>query len=549
MIRHLYIKNFVLIDEVSLDFEEGFSAFTGETGAGKSILIDAISLLCAGRANTSYVMKGKDRAIVEGTFAFSSDSHALAVLHDAGFDCEEEVTLTRELTAAGKSTARIDHRIVTLGLLKDVLANEIDIHGQRDNQYLLNPRSHQHLLDEYLNDGEALKNVQNLYDVYHNLVKEKEDALADTFNENDLEYFQYEIREIEDADLKPGEDEELEAKEKQYNAVKDSYDKFNTILTLYNERTSDDLYEILKTMNSLKSADEIDAIRDAYSDAYYNLTDAMESLTKLQENMDLSEEDINAMEERLYTIQKLKRKYGRTIEDILAKKEELQKKVDIFADRQTYLDEMDRRISKSLQAYTEAAEKLTAIRQKGAEKLDQEIVSHLKELMLPNARFKVSLTPSEPSRNGSDNVEFLISMNKGQDLKPLQKTASGGELSRLMLGLKVIFTRLQGISTVIFDEIDTGVSGAVANAIGLEMKRLGRTSQVFSVTHLAPVAACAERQYLVAKKTEGETTHTMIHELNEDERIDQLALTASGQISDASRQAARELLERNQKAW
>ena len=549
MIRHLYIKNFVLIDEVNLDFEEGFSAFTGETGAGKSILIDAISLLCASRANASYVMKGKDKAIVEGTLTLEENSHAMKVLRDAGFDCEEEVTFTREITAAGKSTARIDHRIVTLSLLKDVLSHEIDIHGQRDNQYLLNTREHIHLLDEYLHDGEQLQKVQAAFQVYQSLQKEKEEALADTFNENDLEYFQYQIKEIEEAHLEVGEDEALEKQEKQYNAVKDSYDKLNAILSLYNERTSDDLYEILKTMNSLKDADEIDAIRSAYSDAYYNLTDAMDSLNNLQDSMDLSEEDINAMEERLYTIQKLKHKYGRTIPDILAKKEELQKRVDIYADKQSYLEQMDQKISKARKAYDAEAAKLSAIRKKGAVQLDQEIVEHLKVLMLKNARFKTSITPSDPSRYGSDRVEFLISMNKGEDLKPLAETASGGELSRLMLGLKVIFTRLEGIRTVIFDEIDTGVSGAVANAIGLEMKRLGKDCQVFSVTHLAPVAACASHQYSVSKETQGEHTRTKIHELNRQERVEQLALIASGQISDASLQAAEELLERNQKAW
>ena len=547
MIRHLYIRNFVLIDEVSLDFENGFSAFTGETGAGKSVLIDAITLLCAGRANASFVMKGKDKAIVEGTFSFDEQSHARAVLKEAGFDCEEEVTFTREITASGKSTARIDHRIVTLGLLKDVLSGEIDIHGQRDNAYLLNSNTHIHLLDEYLNDRNLLDEVSSRYQTYHDLVTEKEKALEDTFNENDLEYFQYQIKEIEDADLKAGEDEELEAKEKQYNAVKDSYDKLNTILNIYNERTSDDLYEMLKTMNSFKSSDELDSIRDAYSDAYYNLSDAMESLTKLRDTMDLSEEDINAMEERLYTIQRLKHKYGRTIEDILKVKDELQKRIDIYADKQAYLDAVDQKIARALSAYQKAAQKLTLARQKGAVSLDAEIVKHLKELMLKNARFKTDITPAEPSKYGSDRVEFLISMNRGEDLKPLAKTASGGELSRLMLGLKVIFTRLQGISTVIFDEIDTGVSGAVANAIGMEMKRLGTTAQVFSVTHLAPVAACAVHHYLVAKKTEGELTRTSICLLNEKERIEQLALISSGRISDASLQAARELYERDQK--
>lgn len=545
MIKHLYIKNFVLIDEVSLDFASGFSAFTGETGAGKSILIDAISLLKAERASASFVMKGKDKALIEGTFDLRSDPKAKQILADAGFDCEDEVTFTREISSSGKSTARIDHRIVTLSLMREVLADQIDIHGQRDNAYLLNTASHIHLLDEYLQDSVQLEEVRRLYDVWNNLVREKNKALEETYNENDLEYFQYQIKEIDDAGLKEGEDEELEAKEKQYNALRDSYEKLNRIFSLYENSVSDNLYEMNRLIGSLKADSEIEGIQNTFNDAYYSLTDAMESLNNLRESMDLSEEDINAMEERLFEIQKLKRKYGHTIADILKTRDDLERKVEAFTNRQAYLDAIDARIRKAEAEYRKAAEKLSAVRRNGAGKLDEDIIRHLRVLMLDNARFKTDIREGKPNRDGIDSVVFLISMNKGEDLKPLSAVASGGELSRLMLGLKVIFTHLQGISTVIFDEIDTGVSGAVATAIGQEMKRLSETCQVFAVTHLAPVAACADRQYLVAKKTDGTSARTSIHEMNEEERIDQLALIASGSVTEASRQAARELYQRN----
>ena len=545
MIKHLYIKNFVLIDEVSLDFASGFSAFTGETGAGKSILIDAISLLKAERASASFVMKGKDKALIEGTFDLRSDPKAKQILADAGFDCEDEVTFTREISSSGKSTARIDHRIVTLSLMREVLADQIDIHGQRDNAYLLNTASHIHLLDEYLQDSVQLEEVRRLYDVWNNLVREKNKALEETYNENDLEYFQYQIKEIDDAGLKEGEDEELEAKEKQYNALRDSYEKLNRIFSLYENSVSDNLYEMNRLIGSLKADSEIEGIQNTFNDAYYSLTDAMESLNNLRESMDISEEDINAMEERLFEIQKLKRKYGHTIADILKTRDDLERKVEAFTNRQAYLDAIDARIRKAEAEYRKAAEKLSAVRRNGAGKLDEDIIRHLRVLMLDNARFKTDIREGKPNRDGIDSVVFLISMNKGEDLKPLSAVASGGELSRLMLGLKVIFTHLQGISTVIFDEIDTGVSGAVATAIGQEMKRLSETCQVFAVTHLAPVAACADRQYLVAKKTDGTSARTSIHEMNEEERIDQLALIASGSVTEASRQAARELYQRN----
>ena len=545
MIRHLYIKNFVLIDELNLDFEEGFSAFTGETGAGKSILIDAISLLCAERASASFIMKGKDKAIIEGTFTFDKNSHAARVLEEAGFETEEETTFTRELHASNKSVARIDHRVVTLSLLRDALQDEIDIHGQRDNAYLLKDSLHIHLLDRYLQDEELLKETEDKYGALRRLEKEKEEALNSTYNENDLSYFSYQIKEIEEASLTPGEDEELEAKEKQYKAVRDSYDKLNVIFTTYDEEVSGGLYNMLRTIESLKADDEIEKVQSAFSDAYYNMVDALESLGELRDAMDLSEEEINAMEERLYTIQKLKRKYGHTIEDILAKKDELQQQVDMFAHKQEYLAKIDKQIARAKQEYDTFAAKLHEVRMMGCHNLDEEVMVHLRELMLPNARFKTSITEGRPSAYGSDRVEFLISMNKGEDLKPLSKTASGGELSRLMLGLKVIFTRLQGIETVIFDEIDTGVSGPVATSIGKEMRALSKSCQVFAVTHLAPVASCAEMQYLVSKSSDDNDTRTTVTQLDEEERIRQLALISSGEVTEASIQAARELFERN----
>lgn len=547
MIKHLYIKDFVLIDEVDLDLEPGFSAFIGETGAGKSILIDALSLLRADRASASYVAKDKKKAIVEGTFDLHEDAHALKVLEEAGFEVEDETTFTREITVSGKSTARIDHRIVSLALMKDVLRDEMDIHGQRDSQYLLNSGMHIHLLDEYISDGVQLQKVKDSYHAWKKIVDEREAALKDTYSENDLEYFRYEVQEIEAADLKNGEEEELEQKEKQYKSVKASFDKLNSILSIYDDSLAEPLHELYRLVNSLDETDALEPVKTAVSDSYYSLSDALETLRQQLDEMNLSEDEINEMEERLYTIQKLKRKYGRSIEEILAKKEDLQKQIDIISHRQEYLDEMNRKTDKAFAVYQKEAQKLHQIRAKSAPRLDQEVASSLKDLSLPNARFHTEIRPADPSAEGSDHVEFLISMNKGEDLKPLNKTASGGELSRLMLGLKEIFSRLQGIETVIFDEIDTGVSGPVAEAIGRKMQSIARDCQVFAVTHLAPVAACAKNDYLVSKSVSDNRTHTHVQHLNEKGVIDQLALISTGGLSDASRAAAEELYRRNQK--
>ncbi|MGM9940553.1 MAG: DNA repair protein RecN [Bulleidia sp.] len=545
MIKHLYIQNFVLIQKLALDFEDGFSAFTGETGAGKSILIDAISLLCAERSSASLVGKDGDRAIIEGTFDLTRDPHAQDVLKEAGFECEPEVTFTREITSSGRNTVRIDHRVASLSLLKECLSNQVDIHGQRDNSYLLNPNNHLHLVDEYLNDKESVEQVKKAYGIYHDLCEQKEALLHVTFNEEDLEYARYQIAEIENADLKVGEDEELEEKEKRYQSLRDSYEKLSEISQLYENEVSGPLYEMNRLLSSIRS-DTFEKVADTVNDCYYSLEDAMHTLADIRDDMDLSEEEINAMEERLFTISRLKRKYGRTIEDILARKDELQKTVESFSDREKAIAQMDRKIEAALQEYNACAEKLSELRRKGVVSLDREIQVHLKDLMLEKAAFRtVFIDEDHPTSHGSETCQFHVSMNRGDTLKPLHKTASGGELSRLMLGLKVIFTKLQGIDTVIFDEIDTGVSGPVATAIGKKMKSLSETCQVFAVTHLAQVAACADHHYFVSKADDANATRTSVRQLDYDGILHQLALIASGVISDASLSAAKELYERN----
>ena len=545
MLKHLYIKNFILIDELNLDFKSGFSAFTGETGAGKSIMLDAISILCAERAGASYISKGKEKAIIEGTFDLSQNQHAIDVLAEAGLETTEDVTFTRELLSSGKSVIRIDHRIVTLSLAKDILRDEIDIHGQRDTAYLLNTANHIRLLDTFLQVDEELKQVKESYQEYARLIKEKEKALQNEFNENDLEYFQYQIQEIDQANLKIGEDEELAEKERQYKQIKNSLDKYNQVFSLYEEGLADSLYDLQKLCSNLGNDEKTTAIQTSISDAYYSISDSIDELHKLVGEYDMDEEEINEMEERLFTIQKLKRKYGNSIEHILSQQEQLKQQVQMFTHRKEFIEQMDKKIEKVYNLYQKNATNLSKIRQSRAKELDDAILINLNELMLPNACFKTVFTECNPSEHGNENVEFMISMNKGEELKSLVKTASGGELSRLMLGLKVIFTKLQGIQTVIFDEIDTGVSGPVATAIGQKMKALSNSCQVFAVTHLAQVAACADTHYFVSKEDKDNKTITHVNELDENGRIDQLALISSGSITDISKKAAQELYRRN----
>ena len=546
MIKNIFIKNFILIEQLTLDFQDGFSAFTGETGAGKSILIDAISLLKADRASASYVMKGKDKAIIEGTFDLSNDTHALQILKENGFEDDEEYyTFSREISANGKSVARLNRRIIPLSLMREIVNTQLDIHGQRDNAYLLQSSNHLLLLDRYLHLEDAVQLVKEKYKVYTELVKEKQEAMEDSYNENDLEYFKYQIQEIENANLKPEEEEELEEKEKNYLSLKNSMDKFQAIEDLYTSSVESDIYSLLKLVESLKDVDRIDSLQSQYTDAYYSMVDAVSSLIQMKDNFSFSEEEINEMEERLYTIQKLKRKYNTDIQGILEYKDELELKVQRFDNRQEYLQQMDDKIKKAENAYLKTAQSISDKRKAGAPALDKAIAEQLSELHLNNAKFLTYIENGEYTSSGIDKVEFKVAMNKGQEYSPLAFSASGGELSRLMLGLKVIFTHLQKIETIIFDEIDTGVSGKVAFSIGKKMKELSDECQVFAVTHLAPVASWADHQYLVSKESDESSTHTTIHELDEYQRIEQLAFISSGEITEASTSAAKELLSRS----
>ena len=355
MLKHLYIKNFILIDELNLDFKSGFSAFTGETGAGKSIMLDAISILCAERAGASYISKGKEKAIIEGTFDLSQNKHALEIMADAGLEANEDVTFTRELLSSGKSVIRIDHRIVTLSLAKDILRDEIDIHGQRDTAYLLNTTNHIRLLDTFLQVDEELQQVKDSYQCYSKLLKEKEKALQTEFNENDLEYFQYQIQEIEQADLKIGEDEELAEKERQYKQIKNSLDKYNQVFSLYENGLADSLYDLQKLCLNLGSDEKTATIQTSISDAYYSISDSIDELHKLVGEYDMDEEEINEMEERLFTIQKLKRKYGNSIEQILDLQEQLKQQVQMFTHRKEFIEQMDQKISAALITYQKHA--------------------------------------------------------------------------------------------------------------------------------------------------------------------------------------------------
>lgn len=538
MLEHLYIQNFILIDQLELDFPVGFSAITGETGAGKSIFLDALSLLQGQKASSSMV--SKDKAIIEGSFSLEGNSPVSSFLKENGFDVEDSFTVTREILSSGKSTARVNRRIVPLSFLHTLLENQLDIHGQKDSAYLLQKMNHIYLLDKYGHFHCQKEEIKEAYENYKKVLEEKENFLNTQLKEEELDFYQFQLHELEEAHLKKGEEEELKDLEKQAKEAKKSAQDYLSLFAYYDAEVSDSLYQTIKMADRLKGVEEnLTKIHEAYE----NLVDGLESIRD-QLNPDfLNEDEINQVEERLFLIQRLKRKYGPRLEDVIHYQQDLAKKLAHYGEQEFYLEKINEKIAISFEIYSKKAQELSEKRQLAAKSLEKEVLQQLKDLELPAAQFKVLFRSIEGNLSGIDDVEFFVSMNRGEKLAPLTKVASGGELSRFMLALKVIFTKLQGIQTIVFDEIDTGVSGHVATAIGEKMALLAKDCQVFSVTHLAQVASLANHQFLVSKSVDHTHTQTKVHLLSQEERASELAYLFSGNRSEKAIEAAKELLE------
>lgn len=543
MLKSLYLKNFVLIDEANLDFQAGLSVFTGETGAGKSILIDAIGLLCGERMTVDFIRKSCDKMIIEGAFEITSVT-GRELLQTNGFGDDDITVLTRELTLEGKSVNRCNGRIVPVSFLKDLGSTLIDIHSQHDTQYLLNVKYHRTLLDQFGLHEELLLKTAETYKTYDRLQNEFDEISLSSLNPEDLGFLRYQIEEIQNAELVVGEDDELENKQRAMMAFEKISLRLNTAIGLLDDEGGilEKFHEVQKQVDGVKELVEISPIASALDEMYFNLLDKSEALKEAYNRLYFDEGELNRIQERLFFIAKLKRKYGRRIIDILQRKDEFETKVQRIENRAEVLDLLQKQIDDAREEFMRQAMALRAARIIDAMKLESAIKEQLVTLALPNAEFAIVISDAGESAHGIDAVEFLISMNKGEDKQALVKVASGGELSRLMLGLKVIFSGLQGIETVIFDEIDAGVSGRVASAIGLKMHQLARDTQVFSVTHLGQVAACADIHYLVVKDSDETRTHTLIRQLDDEGRIAALASIASGTLTSATRLAAEELL-------
>ena len=541
MIKSLYIKDYAIIEELNIDFKNGLNIFLGETGSGKSIIIGAIDLLRGGRGDTSLIRKGADKALLEASFELND--HFKKTLSDAEIDYDDELIVSR--TIGEKSTIRANGRMVTLNFLKELFDEEIDIHSQKDSQYLFKTANHLKLLDTFLNDEDLLSRVNESYKRYAGLKKSYEDFLNNTPNSDDIDYFRFQIAEIDKAALDPLEEEELLKLEKKIKNYEREYNHLHNALAYYNEEKGikESLYEAIRELEGLD--DETELLEKLYNH-HYELEDLFGRIEDQLASLDLSEERIDEIQNRLFEINKLKRKYHTDIEGILNYKDELLEKIKAFDERETYLAEFASKVEAALNSYMKEADLLSKKRKETALKLKEAIIKEVSDLELKYFDFEVAFKKSELSASGYDDVIFMISTNKGEELKPLNKVASGGETSRILLGLKSIFSRLMKISLAIFDEIDTGISGKAAGAVGLKMAKISKDMQVLAITHSPAVAAYGDHFYEVVKETFSDKTTTSIIPLAKDKTVEVLAVMIASDISDNSLLMAKELLNKAQ---
>ncbi|MBZ5750754.1 MULTISPECIES: DNA repair protein RecN [Metabacillus] len=558
MLAELSIKNFAIIESLTVSFEKGLTVLTGETGAGKSIIIDAIHLLAGARGSSEFVRYGEKRAELEGLFLLDDDHHPVYRKCDEfGIDVSDGmIVLRRDLSSSGKSICRINGKLVTIAILREIGQCMVDIHGQHDNQELMNEENHLSLLDQY--GGGKIKQALEVYlEIYKSFdqLRKKITQLSDNEQEmaHRLDLLQFQLEEIESAELQPKEDELLQEEKNQISNYEKVYDSLHTSYnSLHGEQRGLDW--VGHAMNNLEDIGSINStlkeLSETISNAYYLLEDLSYQLRNELESLEFDPARLNFVEGRLNEINLLKRKYGQSVEDILTYSAKIEDEIDTIKNRDSHLSKLQKELDSILSDLSIEAKNVTSIRKNFAKVLIDEIHRELKELYMEKTTFDVNFSTKETTENepkftatGVDEVEFYLSTNPGEPLKPLNKTASGGELSRIMLAMKSIFSQHQGITSIIFDEVDTGVSGRVAQAIAEKIYRVSSGSQVLCITHLPQVAAMADTHLYIAKETKSGRTKTSVKPLIEEEKIKEIGRMIAGvEVTELSKEHAKELL-------
>ena len=538
MIEQLSVKDYVLFKSCIIDFKNGMSVITGETGAGKSLLIDAIGYLSGDRIKSNVIRNGKDKAIL--SMVLTSNEKVNAILEENGFEVDDQVIISRTVLNNNKSTVRINQQITTLSFVRKIVNLLVDIHSQMDTYRLMDTSVQMELLDSYAKTMGLKASVNEAYVKYSNVLHELETLKNEEFSDAELEFLTAQLDEIENANIQ---ENELDALNDQiYEATswyKNSEDLSSCLYEIDKENGAlDSLYTLYKQASKSPILNDYE---ESFKNLYYSLQSVDEELKHMRDTHSNDSLDLDSLQSRQYLIKKLYRKYGGSYTSLMESKKSITDKIDRIIHRQDVFDKLEKEKEESFTLYMKLANALSLKRKEVFSQLESKVMEHCKDLMLENARFMISCMEKKPSNNGIDDIEFLVSMNPGQDFSSLSASASGGELSRLMLALKVVFQASNGIETIIFDEIDTGVSGKVALAMGAKMKALSKNYQVLCITHLASVAVYANTHYLVNKKTSASETITSVQELDQDKTIQELAVMTSGEASQKAKESMQDL--------
>lgn len=552
MLLEISIKNFAIIEEISLTFENGMTVLTGETGAGKSIIIDAMNLMLGARASLDVIRHGANKAEIEGLFSVGENPALTQVLEENGIDVTEELIIRRDILQNGRSIGRINGQMVNLTTLRAVGQYLVDIHGQHDQEELMKPNMHIRMLDEFGNEQftDVKKHYQELFESYRQLRKR---VVTKQKNKQDhkarIEMLEFQIAEIEAAALKAGEDQVLNQKRDKLLNHKNIADTLTNAYVMLDDEEFSSLSNIRSAMNDLMTLEEFDAdykeMSANVSEAYYILEEVTKRLGDVIDDLDFDAGSLQQIEVRLEVIYSITRKYGGNVDDVLEYYDNITKEYNLLTGNNESSDDMEKALKRLEKELIVAAEELSQERHALAKDLEAEIKQELADLYMEKADFQVQFTKGKFNRDGNEGVEFYISTNPGEGFKPLVKVASGGEISRLMLAIKSAFSRKEDKTSIVFDEVDTGVSGRVAQAIAQKIYKIGSNGQVLAISHLPQVIAIADYQFFIEKRSDENTTVSTVRLLTEEERVEEIAkMLAGSNITEMAREQARELLKK-----
>ena len=538
MISTIQIKNIGIIDNLSINLENGFNVLTGETGAGKTLIIDSLGIICGNRFSKEMIRKGEEYSYVEASIYMPENPTSI----------DGNIIVSREIYTNGRNSCKINGRLVTVSELKEFMKQIIDIHGQNDNQTIMDKTSHIGYLDSFI--GEKILNIKKeyreLFKRYNEIKLElKNNYGDDKEKQRKLDLLRYQLKEIENVNLKVGEDEKLEEQRKIIMNSEKIVENLEIADSTLSEQAIDGINSAIRALEKIENIDETYSSKlSELKNIYYDIQELNRDISQMKEDVYFNKEERNELEERLDLIYSLKRKYGNSIEEILKYEEQIENEIYEIENLDEINNKLKQELSKIEEKMSTLANKMNQIRNECAKELSNKINKELSDLEMPNAKFNVKIdfnTENEFNKNGLDIVEFMIATNIGEEEKSLIKIASGGEMSRIMLGIKSVLADVDKVPVLIFDEIDTGISGKAAKAVSIKMKNIARKHQILCVTHLATIAAKGDYNYYISKKVENDKTRTKIERLNEEETIKEIARIASGDVNEISIEHAKQL--------